>query len=340
MDSLRDKITVATFKKALALLPSGVGSIAIDLAYEEALSRVDGQMEGQRDLASRILILVAYAYKPFSILELREALSVEHGTVRFDSEAMPEIEDLTDHCAGLVVVDEQRDVARLVHYTLQEYLDRNRDKKLPKGHTSFVKTCMTYLTMHDWREKHPSGKRVVDPELGDEEAAEIVKEYQTSNNGSEPSTRGNFPNRPVDEFSRLDNDQDDEDRDDAGSSFTGFSYDSRFGRLHTISEYLGCQSMLERHPFVTYALKYWAKHMKDDSEEYHLLDVLAFLKKMAGSKFALLCVNFVNKFSEDYTDEVVDDPVVHLNALNIAASYGLDHACESILADLSSYGNF
>jgi hypothetical protein len=86
-------------------------------------------------------------------------------------------------------------------------------------------------------------------------------------------------------------------------------------------------------------MTHWETHMKADSEEYHLLDVLAFLKKIAGSKFSLLCVQFVDEADKGYFREIIDMPMIDLNALSIAALYGLDQACESILADLSSYGN-
>lgn len=339
MDSLKDKVTITKFKKALAQLPRGAGSNAIDLAYEEALNRVNSQMEGQRELANRILILIAYAYEPLSVLELREALSIDPGSVRFDSEAMPDLEDLTDHCAGLVVVDEQRGVVRLVHYTLQEYLDRIRDEKLPGGHRLFTEICMSYLTLYDWREKHPSSKRVVYCELGDEEGDEIKEDHQISDNGSKYLTSSGFSTHKVEELTIKKDSIDDDDDDDAGSSLTGFSYASWPGGLTWISKYLGCDSMLARHPFIAYAMTHWETHMKADSEEYHLPDVLAFLKKIAGSKFSLLCVQFVDEADKGYFREIIDMPMIDLNALRIAALYGLDQACESILADLSSYGN-
>jgi hypothetical protein len=79
--------------------------------------------------------------------------------------------------------------------------------------------------------------------------------------------------------------------------------------------------------------------MKTDSEEYHLLDVLAFLK-IAGSKFSLLCVQFVDEANKGYSREIIDMPMIDLNALSIAAPYGLDWTCESILPDLPFYGNY
>ena len=135
MDSLRDKLGITKFKKALALLPKGAGSNTVDLAYEEALNRVNTQLAGQRDLARRILILIAYAYEPtWSILQLQEALSSKPESIEFDNEATPEIEDLADHCAGLVVIDEQRRVGSTCPlHLLQEYLDRTLDENFLKG---------------------------------------------------------------------------------------------------------------------------------------------------------------------------------------------------------------
>lgn len=376
MGSLKDKVTVTKFKKALAQMPKGGGSNAIDLAYEEALSRVNSQLEGHRDFANRILMLIAYAYRPLSVLELREALSVDADSVSFDSEAMPEPEDLTDYCAGLVVVDEQRGVARLVHYTLQEYLDRVRDEKLPGGHRLFTKICMTYLAMHDWREKHPTSKRLVYSGLGDEldeidegdegdeevegeeeghgnsRDKEIKMDIQTFDNGSEHGTGSGCSKPKSDNLTdnqdsmRVDggdDNDDDNDENDNSSSLTGFSYSSCPGAPSYsgwVTRYLGCEPLLTRHPFITYAMTHWATHMKADSEEDHLANTLAFCKTIGGSKLSLLCVHFVDEAEKDHDREIVDMSDIDLNPLSIAALYGLDQACAAILADLSSYGNY
>jgi hypothetical protein len=155
------------------------------------------------------------------------------------------------------------------------------------------------------------------------------------------TTSNDFSKRKRDELtSKKGMDNDGSDDDDSGSSLTGFSYASWGSGLTWISRYLGCDSMLTRHPFIAYAMTNWAMHMKADSEEYHLLDVLAFLKKIAGSKFSLLCVHFVDEADKSHSREIIDMPMIDLNALSIAASYGLDRACEPILAELSSYGNY
>uniref|UniRef100_A0A8H7K157 Uncharacterized protein n=1 Tax=Bionectria ochroleuca TaxID=29856 RepID=A0A8H7K157_BIOOC len=49
-------------------------------------------------------------------------------------------------CAGLVTVDEESNIIRLVHYTMQEYFSRNRRNLFTEGEESMAKTCVTYLS--------------------------------------------------------------------------------------------------------------------------------------------------------------------------------------------------
>jgi hypothetical protein len=51
-------------------------------------------------------------------------LAVEPGEAELDPENKPEVDDIVSVCAGLVVVDQESDVIRLVHYTKQEYFER------------------------------------------------------------------------------------------------------------------------------------------------------------------------------------------------------------------------
>ncbi len=55
--------------------------------------------------------------------ELQYAIAVEIGESELDEENLPDIEDIISVCAGLVTIDEQSGVIRLVHYTTQEYFE-------------------------------------------------------------------------------------------------------------------------------------------------------------------------------------------------------------------------
>src|SRR5437667_12719368 len=97
---------------------------ALDSAYEQAMERIEGRMGDQTVLAKQVLAWITCAKRALTTSELRHALGVEIGTSRFDKENLPDLEDTVSVCAGLVTVDEESDIIRLVHYTTQEYFER------------------------------------------------------------------------------------------------------------------------------------------------------------------------------------------------------------------------
>ena len=91
--------------------------MALDVAYDEALCRINSQKAGFQELAIMVLSWIVWAARQLSDLELQNALGVEEGSSEFDEENLPEVNDLISVCAGLVTVDEVSQVIRLVHYT-------------------------------------------------------------------------------------------------------------------------------------------------------------------------------------------------------------------------------
>jgi ankyrin repeat protein len=59
--------------------------------------------------------------------------------------------DLVSVCAGLVVVDQESAVIRLVHYTTQEYFERTGGAWNPGGKLHIATTCLTYLSFSTFR---------------------------------------------------------------------------------------------------------------------------------------------------------------------------------------------
>lgn len=66
---------------------------------------------------------VVNAKRPLTVQELQVALAIESGAKKLDVDNLLDIEIILSVCAGLVIVNEQLSVVRLVHYTTQEYLD-------------------------------------------------------------------------------------------------------------------------------------------------------------------------------------------------------------------------
>ncbi|KAF3031163.1 hypothetical protein E8E12_000410 [Didymella heteroderae] len=128
VDSLIDKITKAKVKSALSNLSKG--SRALDDAYDEAIFRIDGQPLNH---------------------QLCHTLAVGVADEELDADNIPDIEDILSVCAGLVTVDEESQVIRLVHYTTQDYLEGIREKWNPNAQQDIASTCLTYLCFEPFR---------------------------------------------------------------------------------------------------------------------------------------------------------------------------------------------
>jgi len=109
MDSLGGKLNAREVRAALENLPEGM-----DDTYDEAMKRVERQEDSHKQLAKRVLSWITYVIRPLSVQELQHALAVMHDTTHIDPDDIIDDEILTSVCAGLVVVDQERDVIRLV----------------------------------------------------------------------------------------------------------------------------------------------------------------------------------------------------------------------------------
>jgi hypothetical protein len=101
------------------------------------------------------------AKRPLTCNELRSALAIEPGANELDTEALLRIEDLATVCRGLVVVDGESNIVRLVHYTAQQYFENALPSWSPEAHRNIALTCITYLCFDTFR----SGPCVNDEDL-------------------------------------------------------------------------------------------------------------------------------------------------------------------------------
>ena len=136
------KSTLSTFKK---------GSASLDHAYGEALQRVESQPGDDPKLAKKVLSWITYAKRPLTTTEICCALAVDPGDADLDRENVPDIDDLVTVCAGLVVVDPESGIIRLVHYTTQDYLERIGTEWNPDAQLNIARTCLTYLSFDTFK---------------------------------------------------------------------------------------------------------------------------------------------------------------------------------------------
>ena len=114
------------------------------------MQRITCQSKDQEELAKQVLWWITCAKRPLSTSELQCALAVEIGESLFDKDNLPQVEDIISVCAGLVTVDKESSIIRLVHYTAQEYFDRTQGKWFPNVETDIATICATYLSFNDF----------------------------------------------------------------------------------------------------------------------------------------------------------------------------------------------
>ena len=109
MDSLASKLHRRGVCDALESLPSEVNA-----TYEEAMARIKAQNKDAVGLAEQALSWITHACQPLSIKELQHALAVSPEMTSMDLEAIVDEVILTSVCGGLVVIDENSNIIRLV----------------------------------------------------------------------------------------------------------------------------------------------------------------------------------------------------------------------------------
>jgi ankyrin repeat protein len=143
-------------KKSPKAIRSALKNLSTNEKYEHAynglMERIQGQLSDQSQLAMQVLAWITCAQRPLTTIELQTALAVEIGESEFDEDNLPDLADMVSVCAGLVTVDEQSNIIRLVHYTTQEYLERTQCVWFPEAHCDIGTSCVAYLLLDVFKE--------------------------------------------------------------------------------------------------------------------------------------------------------------------------------------------
>ncbi|KAH7243993.1 hypothetical protein B0J15DRAFT_451759, partial [Fusarium solani] len=158
-DTLLSKLTKGDLKLALQAL--GKGMAGLDDTYDQAMKRIKDQGQERQNLAKQILTWIVHSKRPLATLELQHALAVRKNTTALDTDFLPNTKLILSVCAGLVTVDEESSIIRLVHYTTQEYFVRTRKKWFREAEYDITTTCVTYLSFDSFK----SGSCLTDAEL-------------------------------------------------------------------------------------------------------------------------------------------------------------------------------
>ncbi|KAJ7241271.1 ankyrin repeat-containing domain protein [Mycena rebaudengoi] len=151
IDSLATKSTVKAVRDALQNLPED-----LEHTYDEAMDRIEAQNKDDKEIARRTLIWVANAKRPLTVLELQEALAIEPD-FKADVDGLLDIEIILSVCVGLIIVDSSQwyqfdprySIIRLVHLTIQDYLDRVQPIRFPEAQNEITRNCLIHISYSD-----------------------------------------------------------------------------------------------------------------------------------------------------------------------------------------------
>ena len=133
--------TIARRRKTLKSISDGAG---LGDVYGATLERIKAQDKEKAKLAMAALTWICHSERPLEVDELCHALAVEIGEADFDPENVPLIGILQDCCQGLITVDAEASIVRLIHNTVQEFLC-TYPGLFSKPHSILAETCLTYL---------------------------------------------------------------------------------------------------------------------------------------------------------------------------------------------------
>lgn len=98
-------------------------------------------------LAKQALMIVVCAREALHTEDLTYALSVEPDSEALEHDNIPDIEDVAGICAGLIVIDKESNIVKLVHKSAQEYFERNQSRWFPKASETIARLCLNYKSL-------------------------------------------------------------------------------------------------------------------------------------------------------------------------------------------------
>ncbi|MCJ1392977.1 hypothetical protein MMC18_005849 [Xylographa bjoerkii] len=96
-------------------------------AYANTLRRIQNLPKTRSELALDALMWLSHSKRPLRFAELQEALAVRIGSKNINHKAYVSAKIVLSTCLGLIIIESDTEVVRLMHPTLEEYLRSSQD---------------------------------------------------------------------------------------------------------------------------------------------------------------------------------------------------------------------
>jgi len=141
IDAILHESTIFRRREKLSKM---TGGLELGDVYGATIGRIKAQDGDRSRLGMAALMWISHAERPLRADELCHALAVQLGSTVFDATNIPSMSTLVSCCQGLITVDKEASIVRLIHFTLQEYLSTHPDI-FSGPHSAMAEICLTYL---------------------------------------------------------------------------------------------------------------------------------------------------------------------------------------------------
>ena len=132
-------------RRALRKMPK-----SLDATFGETLKRLQRQSRSRSQLGLNTLMWISHAKRPLRVEELQQALAIDPEDTSLDADNYASVKHMVECCLGLATIDEESSSIRLVHYSVQEYLQEHKAKIFPDAEQAITETCLTFLSFSDF----------------------------------------------------------------------------------------------------------------------------------------------------------------------------------------------
>lgn len=160
-----EAMTKSEVKASLRDLSANLGQ-----AFENTIRRIGNEPRNRRRVATQALMWISHARRPLKINELCHALATKLGDTELEQDNLLPSRSIIESCSGLIVLDDEESTVRLVHYTLQDYLQSRRPQAFLQEETYITQILLTYLCL--------------------DETSDAIDEYKTKERGISNVDRG------------------------------------------------------------------------------------------------------------------------------------------------------
>ena len=144
--NLLDQPTRADVKAALNSLSADLTTV-----FASTLDRIHGLAGSRMKVAFNSLMWISHAKRPLKVDELQHALGVRFEENDINKDNFLSLRTILDSCCGLVEVDKDSNIIRLVHFSLEEYLQSQEHNLFQDADLTISRTCLKYLSFNSLR---------------------------------------------------------------------------------------------------------------------------------------------------------------------------------------------